>query len=331
MLKAPSNRFSTLYEPEFRKDGRLPLIMISQLSRSGGTMMSQLLDGIPEILAYPRELHLGAYKTEIPDLDSWCERPMNIVREAFIKANSGLFELAAQGRYDKGSGSYLPFFFDQDAFNYLFEKLWQEQPPRTGRDLASVYFTAFFTAWIDMQRPLTVKPCYISAFASWTALSRDNVIRMFNYYPDGYLIQLIRDPVSWYSSVKARVLAGRGADLAIYQGLDSAVKAYMEQAESINHNLDEFAVRCILIDYDALAKATASVMCGLLNMLRIRATEIAMIPTFNSRPIGPNSSFRGLPYSREDILEADELRILQDKALPAYAALRKRARFLDAL
>jgi hypothetical protein len=154
---------------------------------------------------------------------------------------------------------------------------------------------------------------------------------MFNYYPDGYLVQLIREPVSWYSSIKARVLAGRGASLPIYQGLDPAVKAYVEQAKSIQYNLDEFAGRCILIDYDVLAKTTPSVMDGLLNVFGIRATQIATIPTFNSRPIGPNSSFRGIPYSREDILEAGELQILQDEALPAYAAVRKRARFSNDL
>ena len=328
MLQAQSSRFSILYEPEFRKDGMLPLILISQLSRSGGTMMSQLLDGIPEILAYPRELHLGAYKTEIPNLDAWCNLPAETVRQDFMKANAGLFALAAQGRYEKGAGNYLPFFLDQDAFTYLFDKLWRERPPRTGRDLVGIYFTAFFTAWIDMQHLSSVSPRYLSAFASWTAVSRANVIRIFGYYPDGYLVQLIREPLGWYSSVKARVVAGRArADLSIYQGLGPALEAYLEQAETIKHNLSEFGERCILIDYNAMVNGTQAVMKGLLEVLGVPPTEIAAIPTFNSRPVGPNSSFQGIPYTRDNILETYEVRLLEERALPAYAALRKQAQF----
>jgi hypothetical protein len=291
-------------------------------------MMSQLLDGIPEILAYPRELHLGTYKTEIPDLDSWCAHSAEAVLEAFMKSNRGIFELAAQGRYEKGAGNYLPFFFDQEAFKYLFDKLWQEHPPRTGRDVAGLYFTAFFTAWIDLQCPTGIRPRYISAFASWTALSRANVARMFSYYPDGYLVHVIREPVGWYSSVKARVVSGRArADLSIYQGLGHALQAYLDQADAFKHNLDQLGEKCILFDYDALVNATASVMNGLLEILNIRPTEIATVPTFNSRLIGPNSSFRGISYTRDTILDADELRLLKQSALPAYAELRKLARF----
>ena len=36
-----------------------PLVLISQVQRSGGTLLSQLFDGHPELHAHPHELKIG--------------------------------------------------------------------------------------------------------------------------------------------------------------------------------------------------------------------------------------------------------------------------------
>ena len=47
-----------------------PLILISQIQRSGGTLLSQLFDGHPEIHAHPSELMIGyPSKNNWPKLD----------------------------------------------------------------------------------------------------------------------------------------------------------------------------------------------------------------------------------------------------------------------
>src|SRR6187401_3188689 len=38
---------------------REPLVLISQIQRSGGTLLSQLFDGHPECHAHPQQLHIG--------------------------------------------------------------------------------------------------------------------------------------------------------------------------------------------------------------------------------------------------------------------------------
>jgi hypothetical protein len=49
---------------------RRPLILISQLPRSGGSLLSQLLDGHPELLVYPWEMKIGyPSKGKWPTLD----------------------------------------------------------------------------------------------------------------------------------------------------------------------------------------------------------------------------------------------------------------------
>ena len=48
---------------------REPLVLISQVQRSGGTLLSQLFDGHPEVHAHPGELHIGPGKSHWPALD----------------------------------------------------------------------------------------------------------------------------------------------------------------------------------------------------------------------------------------------------------------------
>jgi hypothetical protein len=45
---------------------QLPLLLISQLPRSGGSLFSQLLDGHPQLLVYPHEMRIG-----YPGKDTW--------------------------------------------------------------------------------------------------------------------------------------------------------------------------------------------------------------------------------------------------------------------
>jgi hypothetical protein len=47
-----------------------PLILITQIQRSGGTLLSQLFDGHDEIYAYPNELTIWEPKWELKNLDN---------------------------------------------------------------------------------------------------------------------------------------------------------------------------------------------------------------------------------------------------------------------
>ena len=44
---------------QHRVEVREPLVLISQIQRSGGTLLSQLFDGHPECHAHPAEIHIG--------------------------------------------------------------------------------------------------------------------------------------------------------------------------------------------------------------------------------------------------------------------------------
>src|SRR6476469_9076560 len=48
---------------------REPLVLVSQIQRSGGTLLSRLFDGHPECHAHPYELKLGKEQPEWPRID----------------------------------------------------------------------------------------------------------------------------------------------------------------------------------------------------------------------------------------------------------------------
>ena len=92
-------RLKASYQPV-----RLPLVMVSQVERSGGSLMAQLFDGHPQLLAHPHELKIG-----YPNKRVW--PPLNVadVDEQFRL----LFELNNidffQNGYSKGKHN-LPMY-----------------------------------------------------------------------------------------------------------------------------------------------------------------------------------------------------------------------------
>jgi hypothetical protein len=312
-------RYARIYASGRLVDGNLPVIYISQLWRSGGTMLSQLFDNVPGVLAFPKELKFGVGKTDPLCLDEMCAWPVDEVRKAFMRAN-GAFGDALRGRYHKASGESLPFQYDVGLFCYLFERLWKDNPPRCGRDLAGTFFTAFFSAWLD--RRSSAEPArYVTGFASFTALQPGNVDRYFGYYPDGYLIQIIREPVAWYRSVKAKPRKRAGSP-SRGRNIDEALEMYRRQGLSLADNLRRYPGRCILLDYDDLVSDPASHMAFLCAEFGLEYSEIASRATFNGFPIGANTSFRNSSVP-ESILSPSEIALVEREAGPTYKEARQ--------
>ena len=69
----PAEEFADLVDQRLRNciEVREPLVLISQIQRSGGTLLSQLLDAHPQLHAHPHELHIGypSDKRDWPALD----------------------------------------------------------------------------------------------------------------------------------------------------------------------------------------------------------------------------------------------------------------------
>jgi hypothetical protein len=262
-----------------------PLTLISQVQRSGGTLLNSLLDGHPELHVHPYELHIGhPTKADWPrldlaaDSDAWLE----LISEPVI---AKLFAAGYRKKPDMDQiEGYptLPFTVVPTLIDHLFRLLCAEQPPDSQRRVIDHYLTAFFNAWIDNQGLRDAGKRWVTAFAPRTAWGESRE-RFFADYPDGRIIAVLRDPRAWYSS--ASRFSGR------YRELDEAVALWQHGASEIAAAKRVAPESTLVITYEALVEDLERVMRGVAQWLGIAWSPALLVPTFNRLPVIANSSF----------------------------------------
>jgi hypothetical protein len=259
-----------------------PLAVISQIQRSGGSLLSQLFDGHPEIYAHPDELNIGYPKKYIwPSIDlsdspeEWFEI---LFEENVIKH----FE---EG-YKKGhkSEQRFPFMFLPTLQKKIFLKCIHSIESITPRDIFNSYMTSYFGAWLNYQYSSSQKKV-ITAFAPRLTIPRENVKSFFEVYPDGRIISIIRDPKNWFPSA-----ARHGSKK--YKDLASALSQWNQNALAMIKNKDNYNHNVIIIHFEDLIRNTEAVMRCVAEFLEIKFDDILLIPSFNKLPIKANTSFK---------------------------------------
>jgi hypothetical protein len=288
MRRAVSGRSSNLADiEEFLRANAIPLkaplVLISQVQRSGGTLLSQLLDGHPAVAAYPHELRFG-YSVA----DRWpAFNPAAPADDNFRALFDLKFGRLMRRGFMKGEQSVETHrFFMVPRMQYLvYKRVCETSPPRTLRDDLDAHFTAFFNAWLDYQGQLDRKT-WVSAFAPRLAIDEGQAAVFFETYPDGRLIQIIRDPHSWYASARRHrksLLAG--------DSIDDLLALWIASAESMLRNRERYGDRVIIVGFEELVRDTERSMRLLSERLGISYNSGLTEPTFNGRPMRANSSF----------------------------------------
>ena len=258
-----------------------PLVLISQVQRSGGTLLSQLFDGHPELHAHPHELKIG-YPTKY----TWPQIDLSDNPSRWLET---LFEYSILSHFKKG---YKKEKKRDDAFLFLFLPSVQREifldyvgsiDSLTPRDVFDGYMTSYFGAWLNNQNSYGKKR-FVTAFTARLAMNKDNMESFFEIYPDGRLISIIRDPKNWYPSAirhKPRICRG------IRDGMD----LWKKSAQAMLRNKDRFGDRVCILTFEDLVSKTEPVMHYLARFLEIKFDNILLEPTFNRYSIRANTSF----------------------------------------
>jgi hypothetical protein len=297
-----------------------PLVFVSQISRSGGTWLSQLLDHHPQIWAHPQELRFGKGKErwEWPDLSGVSSPEQAWERLHYAKAAKRF----GGGAYGKGSEDEHPMLFSPELQREVFLRISAERAPSTKRGWFDLYFTSFFGAWLDHQRRYGTKR-YVSAFASMLALSPENMKRFRNAYPDGWLISVLREPLGWYASVKQRSVERDESKRLLkphYYGPEAAEAVYLDNIRAIAANRALFGNQFLLLDYGQLVSDTEAIMRNLAKSLGLDWDPYLARQTFNGMAINPNTAFSGdARAERASILSEEDIgRISNGPMMAAY-------------
>ena len=263
-----------------------PLVLICQAQRSGGTLLARLFDGHPQCHAHPHELHIGARRPH-----TWPELPLDEEPEVwFAKLSeeklSFLF-MKGKRRIPLKSGrteddNHYPFLLPPEFQRLVFlDEVGRRAPVGSEREVLDCYMTSLFNAWLDNQNLRGAGKRWVVAFSPRRAWG-EGLDRFFGIYPDGRLISILRDPLSWYTSAQ-----GRDPEAAPEGLLELWKRSAREMIEAERR----FGERVWVVRFDELLLDTAGAMGRLADWLGIDFDERLAIPTFNGYPVGPNSSY----------------------------------------
>src|SRR5262249_20882025 len=128
-----------------------PLVLVSQIQRSGGTLLSQLFDGHPECHAHPHELTIGYPKSQhwprldLEDPSSWYQ----MLYENYPQQHFRLGYHTPAERPGTDDVDRFPFLFLPRLQKAIFDAVVAETEVTRPRDVLDCYFTSYFNAWLD--------------------------------------------------------------------------------------------------------------------------------------------------------------------------------------
>jgi len=322
----PPDQFEWLLEQRLQRpvEVRQPVVLISQIQRSGGTLLSQLLDNHRQLHAHPHELHIGfpRDKGDWPALDLLAEPRewFDMLREYHVERTflQGYTKYARKWvQYEDERLETYPFLLIPSLQRALFERCARTWAVKRQRDVLDAYMTSYFNAWVD-NRNLYGDKLWVTGFSARLAVPRDNRRRFFNDYPDGRLMSIVREPRSWYASAVAY-----NADR--YGNLKASVERWRESAEAMIEAKERYGDRVLLITFERLLKELEPTMERIASFLGIDFEPTLLEPTFNGLPIKANSSFRtdrhgvlDAPLKRQEGLGRGDLETIERLAADTY-------------
>jgi hypothetical protein len=267
-----------------------PLVLVSQVPRSGGTLLSQLFDGHPEVHAHPHELRIGK-----PTSRHWVTVDLARPEEWFDLLFEPYAWKHARRGYRKPAGvrpqddvDVFPFLFLPSLQRRLFDQRLAERPASSRRDVLDAYFTSYFNAWIDNQTLYSEPKRIVAAFAPDLHVKPASLEGFFEDYPDGTLVSIVRDPRAWYASAHGQKQQ--------YSTVERALKKWRRSTEATLAAQAERPGRVAVITYETLVRDTEETMRLLAERVGISMRPELLVPTFNGRPIRANSSDRVRDY-----------------------------------
>jgi len=263
---------------------REPLVLVSQIQRSGGTLLSQLLDGHAECHAHPHELRIGRpssrhwVRLDLDRPDTWFESLYEKYAGKHLRSG---YSKDGGKRAPTGNRDVFPFLFLPGLQKRIFEQTAAATRVERERDVLDCYFTSYFNAWLDNQNLYSGPKRAVTAFAPGLNLRRKSRDAFFAAYPDGKLVSIVRDARAWFAS--ARSQGKRDTDL------DAAMERWRRSAERTLEAAGRYGDRVVALTYEDLVRSTEATMERLAARIGISMSETLLVPTFNGRPIRANS------------------------------------------
>lgn len=260
-----------------------PLFLISQIQRSGGTLLSQLFDHHSECHTHPSEIFIGHPREEVwPDIGmdmqvgQWWKMLFESKSEVYFKDGYAKYGKANQ------SGKVFPFIFSTSFQKSIFFKL--ATKAKNKRQVFDAYMTSYFNAWMNNQNLYNRKKAIIAFVPVLSYYNEQNLELFFQAYPDGKILSIIRNPVSWWSSAHEH-----RPDR--YGDLPKAIKKWNKSTKGILNNKKKYNDQVIVLKFESLVLETERCMGHLCYLLGLGFDDIVLRPTYNGCDIRSDSTY----------------------------------------
>jgi hypothetical protein len=301
-----------------------PLAVICQAQRSGGTLLGRLFDGHPRCHAHPHELQIGDRRPHVwpslaldEDPGAWFAKLKEPYLITLFRKGRKTVPMKAPGEKSKSSYPFLlPPAFQRQIF---LQEVEHRSPITSERQILDAYMTSLFNAWLDNQNLRGAEKRWVVAFSPRRAWG-DRREKLFELYPDGRLVSILRDPESWFTSAQGR---DPEADP------EALLELWKRSAQEMIEAKERYGDSVYILRFDELVRQTDKTMRALARFLGIDYDPLLAQPTFNGYPVGANSSYdvrtTGVlsdPLERHKDLLSDEQR---ERILTECEGLHKEA------
>ena len=257
------------------------LILIGQIQRSGGSLLTQLFDSHKNLYTYPNELILSKSRYQWSKNNIYNTLSVNEgMRINYLKNNYTKLGPLKPHKVAKNTFNFNPFL-EKKIFSSLFNGLKKNQK-NNFRTVLNIYFTSFFNSLLNYKN-FKGKKKYIISFLPRFIFYKKNIDIFFKAYPKSYIIIIIRDPEQWLNSAKI-----------IFKNKNSK---YLLNEWNNNLNLalrlkKKYKKQILLVSFLNLKNNTKKTMFKICKKIKIKYYPSLNSPTFNGFSLQSNSSHR---------------------------------------
>jgi Sulfotransferase family len=304
---------------------REPLVLISQIQRSGGTLLSQLFDDHAQVHAHPHELKIG-HPTELtwPRLDlsaspvDWFEmlsepHTRKALKRGYEKYSRGVLHELPPDEIER-----FPFLLPPALQREVFEHWLRSNPAERDRDVFDAYMTSYFNGWLDNQNLYRGPKKIVTGFTPRLITKEKSVAGFFSSYPDGKLVTIVRNPGSW-------LVSARKHKPHVYGDIEKSLGAWVQSTHATIDAKERYGDRVFVLAFEDLVENTWPVMERLAHYVGVEVHQRLLEPTFNGFRIKATSAFPvsdyGIirdPVDRSSALGGEEATLVEERAGDTY-------------
>jgi len=252
----------------------LPLIVIGQQQRCGGTLLTRLFDGHRQLYVHPHECYWGRpYKYHFPNIDD----SLN-AEEAWNALYEPVLRYLAQDQYiRRGQQEYhFPYHFEyhrQQFVNHF-------DSATSMRESLALYLTTLFQSF--KTEIGGEKPKYFVYFTPRQTLYTDEILQTFSR---GHVINMLRHPLGFFASLKKHNRFYDKISAKFLWRIFFVYSIYKTQTHRTKFHL---------LIFEDFLKDPRAYMTALCDKMDLEFTEALLSPTFCGQIWNGDSSFRSL-------------------------------------